>query len=536
MLAYTFQRRIRDENAAVNRAKGTPVINRRTAVGVEQARCSCFRALTAKARRLARGWWAFLWLFLCSPNTVAGPPNLVLILTDNHGSWTLGCYGNRDIRTPNVDRLARAGMLFENVFSSNAVCSPTRATLLTGLLPSQHGVHRYLAAGGLQVGPGARSAIAEFRTLPEILAGAGYVCGLSGKWHLGDNLRPQEGFTFWVTMPHGGTTTFYDAEVIEDGKVRREPAYLTEYWTRRGIEFIETHRDRPFFLFLSYNGPYGLGASMLEPARNRHAAYYAGKPLPSFPREPPHPWLKATRNLLGNPTAIRRYAAEISAVDDGVGEILGVLRRLGLDRNTLVVFTADQGLAGGQSGFWGMGDHTEPITAYDWTMRVPLIFHQPGTIAAGRRQKQLVSNYDLFPTIVDYLGLSREVPANPPAPGRSFAQAVRGARAGGDDAVFYEFENVRAIRTLRWKYIERFRQEPNELYDLRADSQERRNLADRPEHAEVKAKLRDQLHLYFNRYADPKWDLWRGGRSKTNLATRELFGLENPEALSPDRR
>jgi arylsulfatase A-like enzyme len=528
-------------------SKGNAVINRRTKELLVFLRVfvSLWLELSdkyhedSKTRRRAGGWGVLLWLFLCPAVAAAGSLNLVLILTDNHGSWTLGTYGNRDIRTPNIDRLARAGMLFENVFSSNAVCSPTRATLLTGLLPSQHGVHRYLAAGGLQVGPGARSAIAEFRTLPEILAGAGYVCGLSGKWHLGDNMRPQAGFTFWVTMPHGGTTTFNDAEVIEDGKVRREPTYLTEYWTRRGIEFIETHRDRPFFLFLSYNGPYGLGPSMLEAPRNRHAAYYADKTLASFPREPPHPWLKTTRNLLGNPTAMRRYAAEISAIDDGVGEILAALRRFGLERNTLVVFTADQGLAGGQGGFWGMGDHTEPITAFDWTMRVPLIFHRPGSIAAGRRHKQLVSNYDLFPTIIDYLGLSREMPSSPPAPGHSFAPVLRGAPARDEDAVFYEFENVRAIRTLRWKYIERLRQEPNELYDLRTDPEERRNLTDRPEQGAVKAELRDRLHRYFNRYADPKWDLWRGGRSKTNLATRELFGLENPEAsppAQPDRR
>src|SRR5215210_5502652 len=150
----------------------------------------------------------------------ARPLNVVLILTDNQGAWTLGCYGNPDIRTPNIDRLAREGMLFENCFSSNAVCSPTRATLLTGLIPSQHGVHSYLSAGAPQIGPHAYSTIAEFRTLPKILSESGYTCGLSGKWHLGDNLKPQEGFTSWVTMPHGHTQTFYNADVIEDGKVR----------------------------------------------------------------------------------------------------------------------------------------------------------------------------------------------------------------------------------------------------------------------------------------------------------------------------
>src|SRR5689334_20356040 len=100
-------------------------------------------------------------------------PNVVFILTDNQGAWTLGCYGNPDIRTPNIDRLARAGTLFTRCFSSNAVCSPTRATYLTGLLPSQHGVHSYLPAGGAQVGPNAHCTIGEFQSLPKILADAG---------------------------------------------------------------------------------------------------------------------------------------------------------------------------------------------------------------------------------------------------------------------------------------------------------------------------------------------------------------------------
>ncbi len=143
--------------------------------------------------------------------------NVVLILTDNHGAWTLGCYGNRDVRTPNIDRLAAEGMLFERAFANNAVCSPTRASLLTGLMPSQHGVHRYLGAGGAQVGPEAYNMLEEFDTLPSILVDAGYVAGLSGKWHLGGNEHPQEGFTYWVTKPHGHSLGFYDQEIIENG-------------------------------------------------------------------------------------------------------------------------------------------------------------------------------------------------------------------------------------------------------------------------------------------------------------------------------
>ncbi|MBI4581874.1 MAG: sulfatase-like hydrolase/transferase, partial [Planctomycetes bacterium] len=169
-------------------------------------------------------------------------PNVVFILTDNQSAWTLGCYGNPDIRTPNIDRLAAQGIRFTNCFSCNAVCSPTRATCLTGLIPSQHGVHSYLGGGAL-VGPDAYYTLEEFRTLPAILHEAGYMCGMTGKWHLGECLHPQDGFTAWVTMPTGHTTTFYDAQVVEDGKIRKEPTYLTDFWTRHAVRFIEQNKD-----------------------------------------------------------------------------------------------------------------------------------------------------------------------------------------------------------------------------------------------------------------------------------------------------
>jgi len=333
------------------------------------------------------------------------PTNLVLIVADNQGAWTLGCYGNKDVRTPNIDRLAAEGLRFTRAFSPNGVCSPTRASLLTGLMPSQHGVHSYLGANEFQVGPDARCVIGEFRTLPEILAENGYVCGMVGKWHLGGNEAPQEGFTTWVTMPGGHTTTFYGAEVIDGGKIRKEPGYLTDFWTKRAVAFLEErgleeNRERPFFLYLPYNGPYNLGPSLKHPARNRHAEEYAEEFLPSFPRVEPHPWLRTNREFVGDETAIRRVAAETSGVDDGVGEVVATLDRLGLAEDTLVVYTADQGWMGGQNGLWGMADHTRPTTAFDGMMRVPLIVRQPGRVAAGGTSDLLTSGYDLMPTVL----------------------------------------------------------------------------------------------------------------------------------------
>ncbi len=458
-------------------------------------------------------------------------PNLILIMTDNHGEWTLGCYGNQDIRTPHIDRLARHGTLFERAFANNAVCSPTRATVLTGLMPCQHGVHRYLGAAP-QVGPKAYNMLEEFDTLPSLLVQAGYTAGLCGKWHLGGNMKPQEGFSYWITKPHGSSAGFYDQQVIEHGTIRKEPKYLTELWTDHAVQFIQQNREQPFFLFLAYNGPYGLGRAMREPIRNRHAEFYKQQQLPSFPRTEPQPWNYNYGSWIGDLQIIRKYAAEISGIDDGVGRVMETLDKLGLTENTLVIFTADQGLAGGHAGYWGMGDHTRPLTAFDWTMTIPLIFHQPGRIRAGARVSQMVSNYDLFPTILTQLGLADRIPQSKQSshrlPGRDFSPLLRGKKIDWEDIHFYEFENVRAVRTNRWKYIERVHQSPNELYDVTADPDEHHNLYGQPEYAATVAELRTRLHKFFQSHRAEQWDLWTGGQSKTDLMTEKFFGLSNP--------
>ncbi|MBX3176207.1 MAG: sulfatase-like hydrolase/transferase [Candidatus Hydrogenedentes bacterium] len=443
-------------------------------------------------------------------------PNIVLIMTDNHGAWTLGSYGNTDIQTPHLDRMALEGVRFSRAFANNAVCSPTRATYLTGLMPSQHGVHKYIDTK-VMMGPEAYSTLAEFATLPQILSENGYTCGLSGKWHLGANMTPQEGFSFWVTKPEGHTTDFVNQAIIENGAVTTLAEHQTPYWTRRGIEFIEANRDRPFFLFLAYNGPYGLGSSALTPPINEFATVYAEEALPSFTRDTPHPWLHNNRQMLNNVTSARKYASEVSAVDAGVGELLSALKRLGLDERTLVIFTADQGLAGGQSGFWGMGDHTRPLTAFDWTMHVPLIARHPGSIPAGGVVDNLVSNYDLLPSVLDYVGLSDEQAADPPSPGRSYTPLLRGKQVDWTNEVYYEFENVRAIRTDTWKYIERLGDPAVELYHLESDPGERLNLQGDAAHEEIQAELQQRLHAFFAAHSEPEWDLWNGGDAKGGL-------------------
>ena len=446
----------------------------------------------------------------------ARPRNLVFILSDNQGAWTLGCYGNPDIRTPHIDRLAREGVRFTRALSSNPVCSPTRATFLTGLIPSQHGVHSFLDPK-FMMGPQAYNTLREFTSLGEVLRDAGYTCGLSGKWHLGDNLHPSEGFSFWVTKPDGHTNEFYNQDVIENGTVRKEAGYTTDLWTRKGIEFIEANRAKPFFLFLAYNGPYALGGLMRNAPRNRHADYYRGKHFQSFPVEAMHPWQNANKQFHNTQTAMERTAAEVSGVDDGVGEIMATLKRLELDDDTLVVYASDQGWMGGQNGMWGMGDHFRPIAAHELMMQIPMIFRQPGKIPAGRTSDLIVSNYDFLPTVLTELGLGAKLPTAPRSPGRDFSAVLRGEPLAWENVMFYEMETVRAVRTDDWKYVARRSEKstgPFELYDMKRDPQERFNLYGQPGTEAKRAELAGRIDEFFARYADPKWDIWKGGGSK----------------------
>lgn len=456
------------------------------------------------------------------PAAAARKTNLLLILSDNHGAWTLGCYGNPEIRTPNIDRLAAEGMLFTRAYCANSVCSPSRATLLTGLMPSQHGVHSYLGAEKQNSPGGPRACVInEFGNLPKILSRAGYACGLVGKWHLGGSLQPQQGFGYWFTKPSGHTTTFYGDELIWQGRIYRETNYTTDVLANHAVEFLEQNREQPFFLYLAFNAPYGLGAVVQQVHTNRHTADYADQPMNSFPRAPVHPWMKGSRVCVNNLVSMRSYAAAVSGLDDGIGRVMEALRRLNLETNTLVVFSADQGLNGGHGGFWGIGDHSQPPNTHEAEIRIPLIFRQSGSIPAGRKSDLLVSNYDFLPTVLDHVQLASFTPTGPALPGRSFAAALAGHSIAWRDAVFHEYENTRMIRTDRWKLTLRFPQGPDELYDMQRDPEEQRNLIAAGGPAAEREELRGRLREFFARYADPRYDLWHGGISKTRRVTME---------------
>ena len=466
----------------------------------------------------------------------AEPPrtNVVLIIADNQPARLLGAYGNREIATPNIDALARSGILFRNAFAASGVCSPSRASLLTGLMPSQTGVHVALPG---QPELDNWAAIEEFRNLPQTLADAGYVTGLVGKYHLGRHENPQLGFSWWVTFPAGHTTTFYDQEVIENGRHYRVEEHLTDFWTDKAIEFLETRRDaaEPFFLYLSYNGPYMLPPTVLLPPRNQHAERYRANP-PSMPHEPIHPYLEAWArgrgptdqmreegttawtaiNAINNPVAMINTAAETTMVDDGVGRVLAALEETGMRGNTLVIYTSDQGARYGHGGMWGNTSWSFPFTVHGVNMEVPLIFSQPGRVIEGRLRKEFINQFDVFPTLLDYLGLKDLVIER--SPGRSFAGLLRGAEPEWEDIAFFEFVTVRVVRTPQWKYMKRFdTDEPHTLFDLVNDPDEKRNLIGDPAHKAVIEDLDGLLTAFFSRYSAPEYDLWNGGSAKAIL-------------------
>ena len=192
-------------------------------------------------------------------------PNLLFVLTDDQGAWAMGCAGNAEIRSPNLDRLAREGIRFDNFFCTSPVCSPARASILTGRIPSQHGVHDALmwqsdtSKGGLdrEVPADRVQFLLGMPTYAELLRDRGYDTCLSGKWHLGDGLEPRCGFDTWNPMPYGGTN-YFNVPVVANGQIEKHEAYATELFTDNALNFLKAQvsEERPFCLAVHYTAPH----------------------------------------------------------------------------------------------------------------------------------------------------------------------------------------------------------------------------------------------------------------------------------------
>ena len=453
-------------------------------------------------------------------------PNLLFILTDDQGAWAMHCAGNGDIRTPNLDRLARQGTRFENFFCASPVCSPARASILTGRIPSQHGVHDWIRSGSLD-----KKALGEhaghpyfasedvpiqylqgLTTYPDLLAARGYTCALAGKWHLGDSMHPQHGFSHWYTIGRGGCL-YNQADVIEDGALHFETRYITDLITEHALGYLDEFagQENPFYISVHYTAPHDPWDEDQHPAE--FYDLYRDCAFTATPDEPLHP------NRI--PTApggtgeerkrlLRGYYAAVSAMDAGVGRLLDKLEELGLAEDTLVVFTADNGMNMGHHGIWGKGNGTRPMNMFDSSVKVPFLIAYPPLVPAGTVCEDMVSAYDFFPTLLDLLGFDPQTAAR--LPGHSFLPCLRGeSLPGGEVVVFDEYGPVRMIRSKEYKLVVRYPYGYHEFYDLTADPGEEHNLYGDPQYEELILSYRRKLEKWFNTYADPDMDGSREG-------------------------
>ena len=463
---------------------------------------------------LQRNGFLALWTlsFVVPPaSTTAAPersrPNVVFLYTDDQARWALGAYGNAEIRTPNLDRLARQGTLFRNAFTTTPVCSPSRAAMFASRYPTQLGIDDWINPNSepdLGVAP---SVIGW----PELLKANGYATALLGKWHLGtrDEFHPtRQGYDRFFGFRDGGNRPI-DPHLEVEGQVRQLEGSLPDLLVDQGIAFVEANRDRPFLLSVHFRAPHAPYAPVSEVDS---APYRDLDPtIPDFPGLQRERVKKLTRE----------YYASISSVDRNVGRLLETLDALGLSKDTIVIFTSDHGYMIGHHGLWHKGNATWLVEGqkgrrpnmFEESIRVPLIVRWPGVIEPGRQLERVVVNIDLFPTILDLVGLG--VPENLTIAGRSFAPLLRGeqddAPPKSDEAYFGQYNmhhgdvaRMHLIRTPEWKLIRHF--EPDgvdELYHLADDPGETRNLAASAEQRDRFQALDRRLHDWMSSIGDP---------------------------------
>ena len=460
------------------------------------------------------------------------PPNVVIILADDLGfndvSFFNGGAGDGSVQTPRIDSIARDGVVFTNGYAANAVCAPSRASIMTGRYATRFGfeftpffkigvtimeimqeedpsplethVHRERVD---EMPPMAKLGMPPSEiTIAEMLKQAGYQTAHIGKWHLGttDGMQPEaQGFddslnmTGMLYLPEDSPEVVnakQDFDPIDkmvwassryaaqfDGSHSFEPeGYLTDYYTEQALRVIEANRHRPFLLYLAHWGIH-------NPLQAKKADYDALAQIDDH--------------------TLRVYSAMIVALDRGVGRVLDALERHGLAENTLVIFTSDNGGA----GYLGLPDVNEPfrgwkLTHFEGGTHVPFFARWPARIPAGTRFDAPVSHLDLFPTAVAAAGLA--LPDDRPTDGVDLVPFVRGERDGvPHETLFWRQGYLKTVLHRNWKLIRSGRPDRRFLFDLRDDPTERRDLA--AERPEVVAELEALLAAHDAEQAEPAW-------------------------------
>jgi len=348
-------------------------------------------------------------------------------------------------------------------------------------------------------------------------------------------------------MQIGHVQSFYDNDIIDCDERYKHPGHSVDFFTDKAVEYIDQcseENEKPFFLFLTYPAPYGHWPSIQGEPANRYADRFRGSQMLSVPREglskQAIAWIAILNEkgygdegydvLLQIPNdlpSLRNYYSQISMVDDGVGRVFDALENKNLADDTLFIFASDHGMSLGQHGFWGHGEDTWPSNTHREANHIPLIIKAPDDRNKQKVVDSLVGTTDIYATILDYAGL--ELPFAKESPARSMRPLIESDNSVWDNVSFMEQEETRAIRTSQWLFMLRIQNTEYdfkpELYDLVADPGERINLAQDPEYAKVVAKLRARLNEFFSDFANPRWDLWKGGTVKSN-STRPFLWQE----------
>lgn len=437
-------------------------------------------------------------------------PNIVFILVDDLRWDELGIAGHPYLKTPNIDGIARDGAMFRNAFLTGPLCSPSRASFLTGQYPHLNGITDNVD----------RSAISHrLITFPRLLHDSGYATAFIGKWHMGNDDTRRPGFDRWVSFR--GQGTYLNPDINEDGKPVKPSGYITDILTNYAVEFITRPHAKPFLVYLAHkaihpevmqhdDGSVNLAdAEMFIPAE-RHRNLYTGVKIPRRPsyKRPPTGKPALQRKIgnlppLGAKTATRDESIlgrqrSLMAVDESAGKILKALKETGQLDRTIIVFTSDNGYFYGEHGL-----SVERRLAYEESIRTPLLIRYPGVIPPRTVRNELALNIDLAPTLLQLAG----APVPNTMQGRSLVPLItlKRGRVPWRDSILIEYYSdkvfprvvqmgYQSVRTERWKYIHYLELSGmDELYDLHADPYEMKNLINHPRAKRALAEMKEEL-------------------------------------------
>ena len=437
------------------------------------------------------------------------PRNILFIMSDQHNVHALGCYGSKEVKTPNMDRLARQGALFDQAFCQTGQCCPARYSIWTG---------RYARTNGLYYNGQLENPKED--TIGDILKRKGYRTATIGKHHMNMDVMPDKhGFDVVVDLPEyraflkskgkAGQDSKGDflPDTVHPGRSRVGPCRVDNdhhkagYWATRAIDFMRENKAQPFCCWLSFYGPHTPimpsepWASMYDPAS------VTLPPNHKYEYDYNTPGLKGTQEKSGTfGEALHRktlayYYGLVSQIDHNIGRVLDELDRLGLAENTAVVYTADHGEMMSEHGAWTKGRQ-----GYDATVRVPLMLRCPGVIPAGVRRKEPACSIDLLPTLLELT--HQPIPKN--VQGKSLVAPAKGQAGAWRDTIFSEIgdslENMTVIaRTANTKYIV-YRQDAKvayeQLFDLEKDPWEMKNQIGNPKYQQVLGAMREKLNRW----------------------------------------